>query len=490
MAYSRDDEERILVAWATNEACHKAWRLRVTDFATPAARFVFDVVKRFSEQHGMRPDAETIGKEIELACSGDSRFTYTTKPEPAVFPAVADLIGRIAEGLSPSEIARVSDTVMPFLDSVRVAQVARLAQERGWTPGQTVEAMNEAHAEVKSVTGTDPSDEFSSGCDVDLEAMEHPEPRIGTGIEWLDTNTNGGLQRKNVALLIAPSGVGKTVGMINFCANANAVGLHSLFMTLENPRQMIRKRWQSIMGYYDIGLYEHPLSTWPTGPKARFSALTSRDCVFRDRFTILDKSGEKLITLDKIEALIVAWKRRGVEMGVPEDRMALVCIDWLKYIDMSSVPGVTKNSRADEPISLCMQALGNIAKRTNVVLWTAQQVTRKGQHKEVLGPDDIADATGIQNYLDLGISLARKSEDIKSAPVTMDGSSSRGKAKVDRKLVISCWKARESGISDGGRDQIYQDPSLRLWTSKDHCFKIMRSLEKEDPIAHYCGGPR
>ena len=177
-------------------------------------------------------------------------------------------------------------------------------------------------------------------------------------------------------------------------------------------------------------------------------------------------------------------------MGVPEDRMALVCIDWLKYIDMSSVPGVTKNSRADEPISLCMQALGNIAKRTNVVLWTAQQVTRKGQHKEVLGPDDIADATGIQNYLDLGISLARKSEDIKSAPVTMDGSSSRGKAKVDRKLVISCWKARESGISDGGRDQIYQDPSLRLWTSKDHCFKIMRSLEKEDPVAHYCGGPR
>ena len=36
MAYSRDDEERILVAWATNPGCHARWRLRTTDFSAPA----------------------------------------------------------------------------------------------------------------------------------------------------------------------------------------------------------------------------------------------------------------------------------------------------------------------------------------------------------------------------------------------------------------------------------------------------------------------
>lgn len=488
MAYSRDDEERILIAWATNPKCHSSWRLRVTDFTAPASRFVFDVVKKFSEQHGMLPDVETVGKEVELALTGDSQFTYTTKPDQSVLPAVADLIGRIGTGLPESEILRIGDTLPKFLDAVRVAQVARLAQENGWSAGQTVEAMSEAHEDVKSVTGIDPSDEFSSGCEADPESMENPEPRIGTGISWLDMGLNGGLTRRNVALLIAVSGLGKTVGMINFCANANACGLYTLFMTLENPKSMIRKRWQSIMGYYPIGLYEKPLSKWPEDARARFKALTSKECIYWDKFVILDRSDKKLITIDGIEKAIIAWKRQYMDRGVPEEKLAVVAIDWLKYLDMGSVPGVTKNSRSDEPIALAIQALGRIAKRQKVVIWTAQQVNRKGQNKEVLGADDIADATGIQNYLDLGIAFCRKQDDVQKSTVTMDGKANAGKSDTDRQLVISCFKARESALAGGGRDFIYQNPSLRLWDSKEQCLKTMARIAKEDPVEHYCRG--
>ena len=120
MAYSRDDEERILIAWATNPQCHAAWRLRVTDFTTPAGRFVFDVVARFSEKHGMLPSIDTIAKEIELACSGDSQFTYATRPDASVFPAVADLVARVGQGLPASEIARIGDMLPSFLSTVRI----------------------------------------------------------------------------------------------------------------------------------------------------------------------------------------------------------------------------------------------------------------------------------------------------------------------------------------------------------------------------------
>lgn len=487
MAYSRDDEERILIAWATNPQCHAAWRLRVTDFTTPAGRFVFDVVARFSEKHGMLPSIDTIAKEIELACSGDSQFTYATRPDASVFPAVADLVARVGQGLPASEIARIGDMLPSFLSTVRIQQVARLAQENGWTPSQTVEAMGEANEDAKSVCGVDPSDELSSGCEADPERMEHPEPKVASGIQWLDTNTNGGLVRGNVALLIAVSGLGKTVGMINFAANANAVGLHSLFMTLENPKEMIRKRWQSIMGYYPIGLYEKPLSTWPADAAARFRALTSKECIYWDKFSILDKSGKELITIEKIDRAIGAWKRKGMERGVPEEQLALVCIDWLKYIDMSSVPGVTKNSRADEPISLAIQALGKLARKHHVVIWTAQQANRKAQNKEVLGPEDIADATAIQNYLDLGISLARPALDPQKQAVTMDGAGGRAMAETDRLLALSCFKARESALA-GARETIYQNPSLRLWSSKEQCMRTMARIKNEDPVEHYCRG--
>jgi hypothetical protein len=487
MAYSRDDEERILIAWATNPQCHSAWRLRVTDFTAPASRFVFDVVARFSEKHGMLPAVDTIAKEIELACSGDSQFTYVTKPDITVFPAVADLVGRVGQGLPKSEIARIGDMLPSFLSAVRIQQVARLAQENGWTPSQTVEAMGEANADAKAVCGVDPSDELSSGCEADLEGMENPEPRVATGLPWLDTNLGGGLVRGNVALLVAVSGLGKTVGMINFAANANAVGLHSLFMTLENPKQMIRKRWQSVMGYYPIGLYERPLSTWPADAAARFKALTSKECVYWNKFSILDKSDKELMTIEKIDRAIGAWKRQGLERGVPEEKLALVCIDWLKYIDLASVPGVSKNSRSDEPIALAIQALGKLAKKHRVIVWTAQQVNRKGQTKEVLGPEDIADSTAIQNYLDLGIAFARPALDAQKQTVTMDGSASAKSSETDRQIVVSCFKSRESSLA-GSRESIYQNPSLRLWASKEQCLRTMAHIKNEDPIEHYCRG--
>lgn len=487
MAYSRDDEERILVAWATNPQCHAAWRLRVTDFSAPASRFVFDVVSRFSEKHGMLPAVDTIAKEIELACSGDSQFTYATKPDITVFPAVADLVARVGQGLPRSEIARIGDMLPSFLSAVRIQQVARLAQENGWTPSQTVEAMGEANADAKAVCGVDPSDELSSGCEADPEGMEHPEPKVPTGLQWLDTGLSGGLPRGNVALLVAVSGLGKTVGMINFAANANAVGLHSLFMTLENPKQMIRKRWQSVMGYYPIGLYERPLSTWPADAAARFRALTSKECVYWDKFAILDKSDKELMTIEKIDRAIAAWKRKGMERGVPEEKLALVCIDWLKYIDLASVPGVTKNSRSDEPIALAIQALGKLAKKHRVIVWTAQQVNRKAQTKEVLGPEDIADSTAIQNYLDLGIAFARPAVDAQKQAVTMDGSASAQASETDRQIVVSCFKARESSLA-GNRGMIYQNPSLRLWHSKEQCLRTMARIKDEDPVEHYCRG--
>ena len=293
--------------------------------------------------------------------------------------------------------------------------------------------------------------------------------------------------RGNVALLVAVSGLGKTVGMINFAANANAVGLHTLFMTLENPKEMIRKRWQSIMGYYPIGLYEKPLSMWPASAAARFKALTSRECQYWDKFSILDKSGKELITIEKIDRAISAWKRQATERGVPEDKLALVCIDWLKYIDMSSVPGVTKNSRSDEPISLAIQALGKLARKHRVVIWTAQQANRKAQTKEVLGPEDIADSTAIQNYLDLGISFARPALDVQKQAVTMDGTTTKRVSETDRPLVISCFKSRESSLA-GNREMIYQNPSLRIWSSKEQCLRTMARIEREDPIEHYCRG--
>ena len=105
----------------------------------------------------------------------------------------------------------------------------------------------------------------------------------------------------------------------------------------------------------------------------------------------------------------------------------------------------------------------------------------------MLGPEDIADSTAIQNYLDLGISFARPAMDAQRQTVTMDGSAGRRVSETDRQLVVSCFKARESSLA-GNREMIYQNPSLRLWPSKEQCLRTMARIEREDPVEHYCRG--
>jgi KaiC/GvpD/RAD55 family RecA-like ATPase len=67
-----------------------------------------------------------------------------------------------------------------------------------------------------------------------------PTPRVGTGLDFIDGRTSGGIARSEVLMLIACSSVGKTAVALNWIRNNP--GLPALFFSLEMSRRMLAAR--------------------------------------------------------------------------------------------------------------------------------------------------------------------------------------------------------------------------------------------------------
>lgn len=102
--------------------------------------------------------------------------------------------------------------------------------------------------------------------------FEDPETRLNnlkmnhtpypTKLAKLDQALNGGLNRKEMIVFAAPSGVGKSVTMLNVGMNLLSQGLNGVYITLELSEDMVGKRADSIAsGLSQIAVLEDTVRT-------------------------------------------------------------------------------------------------------------------------------------------------------------------------------------------------------------------------------------
>lgn len=79
-----------------------------------------------------------------------------------------------------------------------------------------------------------------------LTLMSINSPMTPTGIFKLDENLGGGINRKEMLLLGAPSGVGKSITMANIAKNLLKRGLNGVYITFELSQDVTAKRFDSM----------------------------------------------------------------------------------------------------------------------------------------------------------------------------------------------------------------------------------------------------
>lgn len=213
------------------------------------------------------------------------------------------------------------------------------------------------------------------------------ESRIATRISWeLDQALNGGLAAGELAIFIAPTGVGKTLALVNIGVGAMLQGKKVVHATLEiSPRKAARR--------YDVrltGLSFKEIGESPNTVKKRLERLR----LIGAGLQIKDYTG----SLCSVSDLRAYLERLYSKKFNPD----LLIVD---HADLMYSSKQFMEKRHE--LSAIVAGLRRLGSEFGVPVWTASQATRKAGEAGKTRLWDIAEDIGKANWADLAITISQ-----------------------------------------------------------------------------------
>lgn len=210
---------------------------------------------------------------------------------------------------------------------------------------------------------------------------------ITTGWDNMDKITGGGGGRKELGVVIAPTGVGKSMVLVHLGATALKAGMTVVHYTLELRDTVIANR-------YDSCITGIPLDE-----------LMDRKAEIREELKDIDGTlivkeyPTKTATTNTIRAHLEKLKQQDI---IPD----MIIVD---YADLLRTLSVRKEKR--EELESIYEELRAIMMENNVVGWTASQTNRTGLQTEIITMQSISEAFNKCFIADLIFSVSRTTED-------------------------------------------------------------------------------
>ena len=227
----------------------------------------------------------------------------------------------------------------------------------------------------------------------DMEARFQEVIRITcpTGIEFLDSKEilDGGLGRKELGVIVAPTGVGKSHWLVAMGAEAMRRGKNVVHYTFELAETQVGKRYDAnLVGVNSNSIRENKdLITKFYNENEDLGRL------------IIKEYPTRSCSVNMIRNHIEKLKLRGF---IP----SMIIID---YAD------IMKSSKSYDSIRhelmLVYEELRQLSQDFNLPIWTASQSNRAGSGADVVGLENMSEAYGKAMVADLVVTLARKPEE-------------------------------------------------------------------------------
>ena len=220
--------------------------------------------------------------------------------------------------------------------------------------------------------------------------VESNEVRIPTGIEELDLGIAGGLAAGEIGIWIAPTGVGKTLALVNVGYGAQRAGKKVVHCTLEISPRKVAKRYDARA----TGLSYDDVRQDPGAVTKRLKVLSSRGAGLH----IKDYVSRPCSVMD-----IRAYMDHLRQSGFIAD---LLIVD---HADLMYTPKAYKERRHE--LSSIVAGLRRLANELQIPVWTASQATRRAGEMGRTRLWDIAEDIGKANWADLAITISQTDEE-------------------------------------------------------------------------------
>jgi replicative DNA helicase len=238
--------------------------------------------------------------------------------------------------------------------------------------------------------------DFLDNSDARFDFYHRVEERIPFDLEYLNKITKGGVPKKSLNIILAGTGVGKSLAMCHM-ASANLLdGKNVLYITMEMAEEKIAER-------IDANLLNVRLDELKEIPKASYDKKMDR---------VRNKTTGKLIVKEYPTAAANVGHFRHLinELRLKKSfKPDVIYIDYLN-ICASSRMKVGGSINTYTYIKSIAEELRGLAVEQNVPIWSATQTTRSGYSNSDVGLEDTSESFGLPATADFMIAIISTEE--------------------------------------------------------------------------------
>ena len=279
------------------------------------------------------------------------------------------------------------------------------------------------------------------------------EEKIPFDLELMNKITNGGLSKKSLNIILAGTGVGKSLAMCHMAAANLMIGKRVLYITLEMAEERIAER-------IDANLLNVMITELDTLPKDSYDKKVSR---------IKSKTAGKLIIKEypTASAHVGHFRHLLNELNLKRDFIPdIVYVDYLN-ICMSSRIKQGTNVNSYTYVKSIAEELRGLAVERNMPIVSATQTTRSGYGSSDPGLEDTSESFGLPATADLMIALISTEELQNLNQIMVKQLKNRyADLTTDRRFVIGVDRARMKlyDLEDFEQEDIHDVPVMNKTT--------------------------
>lgn len=302
--------------------------------------------------------------------------------------------------------------------------------------------------------------DYIGNADTRFDFYHLKEDRFPFDLSKFNDITKGGVPKKTLNVILAGTGVGKSLAMCHFGAAYLAQGKNVLYITLEMAEERIAER-------IDANLFDVPIDQLAVLPKDTFDKKVQK---------ISEKTKGKLIIKEYPTATAHVGHFRALlnELKLKKNFIPdVIFVDYLNICASYRMKGLGGSINTYSFVKAIAEELRGLAVEFNVPIWTATQVNREGFGNTDIDLTNTSESFGLPATADLMIALI-STENLEKA----------------NQLMVKQLKNRYNDPTKDKRFLIGVDRSkMRLYDVEDSAQTLSSEPETPKVESRRIGGP-
>lgn len=372
------------------EYTRKALPFLKKEYFTDEHKFLYNQITTFIDKYNKLPTQKSLEIDISNEPISDNLATALSSLFPKLFEEEKQQVNNEWLIDQTEKWCRDRAIYLAIMNSIEIIDGKNKKLSENAIPEILKEALS---ISFDTNIGHDYIDDYSSR----YEFYHKKEDRIQFDLKLFNEITKGGLPNKTLNIVLAGTGVGKSLFMCHMASSSISIGKNVLYLTMEMAEERIAER-------IDANLMEIPIDQLETIPYDNYSKKIEK---------IKSKTVGKLIIKEYPTGAAHSGHFRALlsELALKKNyKPDIIFIDYINICSSSRIKGLGGSINTYSYVKAIAEELRGLAVEYNVPIVSATQTTRSGFGSSDVGLEDTSESFGLPATADFMFALITSEE--------------------------------------------------------------------------------